>query len=389
MDHQTETTPVRRTAPYRFGWSGRSAPLFLIGCVVALIATHACPAPVQGTTALDVNRTSLAPGLVVSGGVQSLLSPGSALRIPSDPSADPAVTGPAGCFEGAPSTHPVASALAAYPNHPGWPVSVVGGASPPVCADLDPAVPGLEILVGTLTNTTNLYAFHQDGSLMSGYPLSLGFWIAASPSIGDIDGDGAAEIVIGDFGGNRVWALEANGAPLPGWPISVGANVRSTAALADLDPTFPGLEIIVGVQDGTVQAWHADGTSVPGWPVTAGNFVERCSPAVGDVNGDGFLEVFVGSWYDYNPGSTGGVYGFDHAGNTLPGWPKLTSHVSVIASPALADLDGDGQKEITTNRADLKSPAGQTSIDVLPGQKHEDDADHREANHLGQKLGQA
>ena len=36
-----------------------------------------------------------------------------------------------------------APATAALPDHPGWPVSVVGGASPPVCADLDPSYPGL------------------------------------------------------------------------------------------------------------------------------------------------------------------------------------------------------------------------------------------------------
>lgn len=238
-------------------------------------------------------------------------------------------------------------ALPAYPIHPGWPVGVQGGASPPVCADLDPAYPGLEIVVGTLTSAANLYVFHQDGTLMSGYPVDLGFFIAASPSLADLNGDGIPEIVVGDFGGNQVWALRADGTPLPGWPISVGANVRSTAALADLDPAYPGLEIVVGVQDGTVQAWHTDGTVVPGWPVHAGNFVERCSPAVGDVDGDGDLEVFVGSWYDYGATSTGGVYAFDHTGAPLPGWPLLTStHTSVIASPALADLDGDGRLEI-------------------------------------------
>lgn len=237
-------------------------------------------------------------------------------------------------------------ALPVFPNHPGWPTNVVGGASPPVCADLDPAYPGLETVVGTLSSGPNLYAFHQDGTLMSGYPLSLGTFVAASAAVGDINGDGQPEIVAGDFGGNRVWALHTNGTPLPGWPIAVGANVRSTAALADLDPSVPGLEVIVGVQDGTVQAWHGDGTNVPGWPVMAGNFVERCSPAVGDVDGDGNLEVFVGSWYDYHAGSTGGIYAFDHTGAPLPGWPQLTNHTSVIASAVLADLDGDGRKEV-------------------------------------------
>ncbi len=253
-----------------------------------------------------------------------------------DPMLQPSPSGPIG-----------AEQRLAFPNHPGWPVSVQGGASPPVCADFDPQAPGLEVAVGTLTSGPNLYIYHQDGTLVSGFPKNFGFWIAASPSVADLDGDGDPELVVCDFGTNRVFAIHADGTPLPGWPITVGANVRSTAALADLDPGTPGIEIIVGVQNGTVQAWHVDGTPVAGWPVTAGNFVERCSPAVGDVNGDGFLEVFVGSWYDYNQGSTGGVYGFDHTGAPLPGWPKLTAtHTSVVASPVLADVDGDGSKEI-------------------------------------------
>lgn len=302
--------------------------------VLVLMTSVTSVIPVTGSRAMASSqevRDSLPAGLVVPDGLPSIME-GTGVT-----------EGTGGTGESSPLAPEV---LMAFPNHPGWPVTVQGGASPPVCADLDPQFPGLEIAVGSLTTAGNLYVFHQDGSLMSGYPVDLGFFIAASPSIGDIDADGDLEIVVGDFGGNQVWALHADGTPLPGWPIPVGANVRSTAALADLDPSFPGLEIVVGVQDGTVQAWHHDGTSVPGWPVTAGTFVERCSPAIGDVDGDGDLEVFIGSWYDGAVGSTGGVYGFSQNGATLPGWPKLTNHVSVIASPALADLDDDGDKEI-------------------------------------------
>ncbi len=232
---------------------------------------------------------------------------------------------------------------------PGWPVSVLGGVSPPVCADLDPASPGLETVVGTLSSGTNLYVFRADGTIMPGWPRSVGFFVAASPTVADIDGDGHFEIVVGDWGGNRVWALRADGEPVPGWPISVGGNVRSTAAVADLDPSYPGVEIVVGAQDGQVYAWHADGTVVPGWPVVAGDFVERSSPAVGDADGDGQLEVFVGSWYDGMAGSTGGIYGFHHDGVPLSGWPQLTAaHVSMVSSPALVDLNGDGHLEVVS-----------------------------------------
>ncbi|MDT5070395.1 MAG: hypothetical protein QOK02_6550 [Mycobacterium sp.] len=235
-----------------------------------------------------------------------------------------------------------------YPDHPGWPVAVVGATSPPVAADLDPAYPGLEVVVGTLNSGPNLYVFHADGTVASGWPIDVGTFVAGSPAVGDIDGDGDLEVVASDFGSNQVVAFHYDGTPVAGWPRPVLANVRSTPALADLDPAFPGLEIIVGVQDGTVWAWHHDGSLVPGWPVLAGNFVERCSPTVGDVDGDGDLEVFVGSYYNGIPGvSTGGMYAFKADGSPLPGWPQLTgSGTSIVASPVLVDLDHDGDLEI-------------------------------------------
>lgn len=249
-----------------------------------------------------------------------------------------------------PASGPAApgTAVPPYPSLPGWPAAVMGGASPPVAADLDPSYPGLEVALGTLSSGVNLYVFHADGTSMPGWPRDIGFFVASSPAIGDLDGDGDLEVVAGDFGTNAVWALHHDGTPVAGWPIPVAANVRSTAAIADLDPAFAGLEVVIGVQDGTVLALHHDGTPVSGWPVLAGNFVERCSPAVGDVDGDGDLEVFVGSWYDGNPGSTGGLYAFSANGTPLPGWPVLTAaHPSIVASPALADFDGDGDLEIT------------------------------------------
>ena len=240
--------------------------------------------------------------------------------------------------------------LGPYPDLPGWPVAVVGATSPPVAADLDPAYPGLEVVVGTLNSGVNLYVFHADGTVASGWPIDVGTFVAGSPALGDIDNDGDLEVVASDFGSNQVAAFHHDGTPVAGWPRPVLANVRSTPALADLDPAFPGLEVVVGVQDGSVWAWHHDGSLVSGWPVLAGNFVERCSPAVGDVDGDGDLEVFVGSYYNSIPTvSTGGMYAFNADGSPLPGWPQLTaSRTSIVASPALADLDQDGDLEIVT-----------------------------------------
>ena len=69
--------------------------------------------------------------------------------------------------------------------------------------------------------------------------------------------------------------------------------VYSSPALGDLDGDGH-LEVVVGSDDGKVYAWHHDGTPVAGWPQTTGDVVDS-SPALGDLDGDGHLEVVVGS----------------------------------------------------------------------------------------------
>jgi uncharacterized repeat protein (TIGR01451 family) len=82
--------------------------------------------------------------------------------------------------------------------------------------------------------------------------------------IGDIDGDGALEIVFGTYvsmeGPNRdgpvgVWGLEADGTVMSGFPLPVGTpGVRAAPTLADLDGDG-NLEILVDTITGYVLVW--------------------------------------------------------------------------------------------------------------------------------------
>lgn len=127
-----------------------------------------------------------------------------------------------------------------------------------------------------------------------------------------------------------------------GWPQMVYDYLFSSPNFGDLDPFYPGLEIVVCGKEGNIYAWHCDGTSVigDGRIYTVSPAEIWCSPALGDVNADGSLEIVFG-----NRTSTNNLYVINNQGSCLPGWPHSTSGRK-IGSPVLADLDGDKDLEI-------------------------------------------
>jgi hypothetical protein len=82
-----------------------------------------------------------------------------------------------------------------------------------------------------------------------------------------------------------------------------------------------------------------------GWPVVGGSYHDS-SPAVADVDGDGRREVAIASW-------DGKINLFNARGQLVPGFPVSTGAQSGERnSPALADLDGDKMLEVIYASAD-------------------------------------
>lgn len=184
-------------------------------------------------------------------------------------------------------------------------------------------------------------------------------------AVGDLDGDGLDETVVGLGPGSEGWlAIQddaANGFRLLGWiqvpwPAYNAANGEVFPAVGDVDGDGRA-EIVVGlgpggagyyqiVDDALSGFGHLAWRQVP-WPeYAAGSGATH--PAVADLDGNGTSEIVIGlgSGGDgYLAVVAGASAGFSHQRwirLNLPGY----NAVNGASYPAAGDLDGDGRAEL-------------------------------------------
>lgn len=83
-----------------------------------------------------------------------------------------------------------------------------------------------------------------------------------------------------------------------------------------------------------------------GWPQYIARELTTSSPTVKDIDGNGILDIVIGDWESFGGGSS--VYALQADGQPVPGWPQRTDPLrgEVYSSPAVADIDGDGDQEV-------------------------------------------
>ena len=129
--------------------------------------------------------------------------------------------------------------------------------------------------------------------------------------------------------------------PMPGFPLSFGSNTtyKPMRGLTLADLNNDGTDEIILCHNEEINVINGQGQVL--WTQTLAGGMAQYPAAVGDIDGDGSLEIVVLTTYG---NARGGINIYDATGIAL--LSEVTNNNPLICAPVLADINDDGELEI-------------------------------------------
>src|SRR4051812_31648781 len=161
---------------------------------------------------------------------------------------------------------------------------------------------------------------------VSSFQAGDGGWQLGTLAVGNLDSDAQLEIVVPYRNSNGQWLLDAfkpNGTRLPGFPYVGSGIINVSPTLYDLNGD--GRDEIIFTCGASIVALHGDGSLVWSNQINRLNYVPD----------SGYMTV------------TNGFY-WSNGGGFIANLPSNAVFSSEVSSPIIADVNGDGKKEVVT-----------------------------------------
>jgi len=194
-----------------------------------------------------------------------------------------------------------------------------------------------EVIIGS--SDGRMYVLNgEDGRVV--WSFNTGSSSVSSPAIADVNMDGYQDVLL--FSSlHNLYCLSGNSGSLL-WALTFSDSVSmGSPVMSDVDGDGK-LEIIAAILSGWVIAVNGeDGSTL--WESQV-NYQHLYIPALADVNGDGIVDIVIGSFGRYLDSDDGALVVL----NGLDGavlWQRTFSD-NLTGDPVVGDIDNDGRKEV-------------------------------------------
>ncbi|MBU5611323.1 CARDB domain-containing protein [Geomonas azotofigens] len=182
-----------------------------------------------------------------------------------------------------------------------------------------------------------------------------------TPVLADVNGDNALEVLVkqnyfadATTQAHRISVFDKNGTQLPGWPLQFPVPVAEGGIIA-ADLTKDAIpEIITNISSTPSsyqwRAFKGDGSVHPGWTLfnESQAVQKKALPIVGGYGGNTLPDIFFAS-----SDTDAYLQGYNASGVTLASYPeRVALNTYAASSPAMGDFDGDGKLELALKTAD-------------------------------------